>query len=70
MFVKRTTGESGAIVVDDQSPLIGYLGDWSDITTGNQAINNGSLKELDASGGGFFISFTGESRRLLVSVVS
>ena len=59
MRIKRSTGESGAIVVDDQSDLIGYVGDWSDATTDNQAINNGTLKELDTPGGGFLFQFIG-----------
>ncbi|GJE84368.1 hypothetical protein PsYK624_004440 [Phanerochaete sordida] len=57
--LRRSSGESGAIIIDDQSDRIGYLGDWSDLTSGNKAINNGTLKELDASGGGFFFEFTG-----------
>lgn len=68
--LRRRSGESGAIIIDDQSDRIGYLGDWYDITTGNQAINNGTLKELDEGGGGFFFEFTGKQIQVYGTVRS
>lgn len=57
---KRQSGQSGAIITDDRSNRIGYIGDWYDVTiSGSPAIHNGTLSEIATTGGGYFFGFTG-----------
>ncbi|GJE94164.1 hypothetical protein PsYK624_103320 [Phanerochaete sordida] len=57
--LRRDSGESAPVIVDDQSGPIEWLGVWANLSSGNEAINQGTLKELDAPGGGFTFEFTG-----------